>query len=329
MKKGNSIFSQIIFLLNIIALVFIWKSGQNNYLYTPDLLIYKNAIINFNGDYLQCIIDNNIIVILISKIFIIDSYYLINILQSISILFLTFILLKYFKPYYVLSIVLITFFNLYLNQFRSAFAISFFLISFYNKKNIKLNLMFLFLALIFHFFISVFFIIFFYFEDIKTFYYKEEKYLLSFFLLLILVTIIGYFNSNLFLRYIYYFTPKQNNGVFSLKFLILLFILIMNKRFFKKNNLIILYCVSFLLFITSIFFLDSFSTRISEWMIILILFFLSSRITKNTVVLKMKNIKTFFENNNVLILSTIYFLYSILNVIFADRDFINKFIMKF
>ena len=314
--KGNIYFLSVIFLLNILALIIIWSKNFN---YTIDLHIYKDIVEKFDGNLLKILINNNFLLFILSKTFVfIPVEVFIRLLQSFSILLLTFVLLRYIRPYYVLSIILFTFFNLYLNQFKSAIALSLCLILFY-EKNIKAIFRILVICISFlsHFFVSGFFIFSLYLQNYRFNSYKRSIYIFTLFG--VVITILYIFNASFFNRYIYYFT--RDNVFFSLKFLIVIILLIINFKKISQNVKFYLFIISlFLMFFSSY---SSLSTRISEWVVISIFIYLSDKENFNKII-HSKESYPFFEKYNILLISLGYFIYSFINVIVFERDMSYK-----
>ncbi|PIE50799.1 MAG: hypothetical protein CSA38_01355 [Flavobacteriales bacterium] len=320
-RKNNKIILWSIYILNIVALFFIWSSPYFDYLYTRDLAIYKNAIAEFNGNYLQSLMDNRLVVILMAKIlFFLSNALVVHLLQSLSILFLTYTLLKFVKPYYVLCIILISFFNLYLNQFRSALALSFCLWAFYGKhKTIFFKVVMLFLGMFSHFFVFIFFTFLFSLEKLTVLFLRYKRPILYVGFVLFLMGLgLFFYDDSIFVRYTYYFKPDGKERI-SLKFMIALVFLVINRKNLSRFILIGLSVILVGVFIASLLSLSSVSTRFSEWLIIFMLMYFSFNISKERRL-------GLGKENVFLMISGVYFLYSMLNIVLMDKKLISTLI---
>lgn len=263
--------SLLILLLCILFLPWLSHGQYSNdikqYISTLDKIQSQGFVTNFK--------ENVIALFLMKKIFPqVSNEILVYSFQIVSAISLFAVLLKFFRPKYVLILVLFLFTSLFLNQFRAALALAFAVPGIlYLSRNYWIGIGLIIFSMTFHIFVGAFFLLFAV-ADIISSYQVKKRYLSLLVILVVqisMILILSQFQSKLN----YYFSGKSYYSYFFIFVFVMLFFL---WDTIQKSMRIFLVAAAMVCMISCG--LPELSARISELMLIMISVY--SRVTLRT-----------------------------------------------
>lgn len=236
-------------------------------------------------------------------------------LHNISVVLLIYSLIKYVKLEYVLIVLLLFYVTFFLNQFRQVFSMTFVVLSLiYLNRNFGLTLLFLIIALASH--ISAIFVL--PIILIKLQHFKSQlvsKIIVVLACIIAIIALILLVNEKN--RFDFYF-EKTNN--FSYMFLLVALFLGLQWHYLEKS-LKIYFSILFV-FVLGSCFLMSFSARLGEYALFLIL--INSTVANKNASLRQTNQEIVL----LLIVSLCFFTYRFFNWFFLDTQENLRFYFK-
>lgn len=302
-NNDNLFFRSIVFFLIIYAIVIL--TFWDNHLVCRDIVDFQSKLDSvFVKDFWNAF-KNNTLLLYVLNVF--KSFNILSIanIQVFSIILISTVLLKKIKPYYVVLIFLIVFNDLLCNQFRQSIALSlFFLVYLYEFKNKQVKLVLYVSSFLTHFFavaiVSSLFVL-----KKYDFFLKHKKRIAFSLYLLVLA---GVFLLDK--RLSFYLIPTSN--FISLKFVLCFSLLLLNKSFLQTKTFNFFLILSFVcLFVC---FLPSFSTRLSELVLIMLIVTLGKYDLVNDFRVKWLNFLLAFG----------YFMFCVVNIWVVKRDLMYK-----